>query len=68
MRQSSVVNEWIDEGRRLASLEMLVAMLTTKFGPLTDATLETLRELPDDRLKAMALELLTAKTLAELGL
>jgi len=72
MRQSSVVNEWIDEGvekgRRLERLEILEAMLTTRFGPLTDANLETLRAMSDDRLKALSLQLLTAKTLAELGL
>lgn len=68
MRQSSVVNEWIDEGRRLARIEMLEAQLTTRFGPLSEGQLANLRGLPDDGLTAMALQLLSAQSLAELGL
>jgi hypothetical protein len=80
VRQSSVVNEWVEEGRvegrvegrqegaRIARLEMLEAHLTTRFGPLSEETLAALRALPDDRLRAVSLELLSAKSLAELGL
>ena len=76
VRQSSVVNEWIDEGRvegevkgrRVGQIELLEAMLETKFGPLPEASLAALRALPDDRLKAVSTALLSAKSLAELGL
>ena len=68
MRQSSVVNEWIDEGRRLARIEMLEAQLTTRFGPLSEGQLANLRAAPDDGLRTLSVQLLTAKSLAELGL
>ena len=57
-----------EEGRRIALIEVLEAMLETKFGPLPPESLARLRELPDDRLKQVAVAMLTAATLAELGL
>ncbi len=68
VRQSSVVNEWIEEGRQEGRVELLEAILETKFGPLPEASLAALRSLPDDRLKAVSTALLSAKSLAELGL
>jgi hypothetical protein len=72
MRESSVVNGWIEEGRveghRVGQIELLEAMLTTRFGPLSDANLSALRALPDDRLRGLSVQLLSAKSLAELGL
>jgi len=76
VRQSSVVNEWIEEGRvegrvegrQEGRVELLEAILETKFGPLPEASLAALRALPDDRLKAVSTTLLSAKSVAELGL
>ncbi len=80
VRQSSVVNEWIEEGRveglrvgrveglRVGQVELLEAQLTTRFGTLSEVSLAALRALPDDRLKAVSTALLSAKSLAELGL
>ena len=84
VRQSTVVNEWIEEGRvegrvegeqqglarglRAGRLELLEAQLTTKFGPLALETMDRLRALPDDQLKAVSVKVLTATALADLGL
>jgi len=80
MRQSSVVNEWIEEGRvegeakgeakgrRVGQIEMLEAILTTRFGPLSEGQLANLRAASDDGLRALSLQLLSAQSLAELGL
>ena len=84
VRQSSVVNEWIEEGRvegrvegeqqglarglRAGRLELLEAQLTTKFGPLTAESLDRLRTLPDDVLKTVSVKFVTATALADLGL
>ena len=50
MRQSSVVNEWIEEGRvegrQEGRVELLEAIHETKFGPLPEASLAALRALP----------------------
>ena len=76
VRQSSVVNEWIEEGRvegrveglRVGQVELLEAQLTTRFGTLSGVSLAALRALPADRLKAVSTALLSAKSLAEVGL
>ena len=60
--------EALVEGRRLAQLELLEAMLENRFGPLLSATLDRLRDLPDGSLKALALQIHNVKSLAELGL
>lgn len=57
-----------EEGRRIATLELLEAQLEAAFGPLSADTLTTLRAMPDDRLKQIAVALPKAKSLAELGL
>lgn len=57
-----------DEGRALGQVELLEALLETRFGKLPAESLAKLREVPDDRLKPMAIALTTAKSLAELGL
>jgi len=68
MRESLSVNEWIQEGRVEGRLELLEAMLTTKFGPLSPQTMGRLRELPDDQLKAVSIRFVTATSLSDLGL
>jgi len=47
---------------------LLEAILTSKFGPLPESALAALRALPEDGLRKLSLELLAAKSLAELGL
>ena len=80
MRESLSVNEWIQEGRQEGRvegrvegrhegrLELLEAVLTTKFGPLSPQTMDRLRELPDDQLKSVSIRFVTATSLADLGL
>ena len=72
VRESTVVNGWIAEGeqkgRRIGQFELLEAQLTTRFGPLSEESLTALRALTDDRLRTLSVELLSAKSLAELGL
>jgi hypothetical protein len=58
----------VAEGRRTARLEMLEAMLATKFGPLTAEHLTSLRAKSDDDLVAIGKKVMTAATLADLGL
>jgi len=58
----------LEKGQRLGQVEFLEAALTTKFGPLPPAVLEQLRQLPDDRLKAMPGLLFSANSIADLGL
>ncbi len=55
-------------GARLGQLEFLEATLTSKFGELPADSLERLRALSDERLKAMPGLLFSAATLADLGL
>lgn len=76
MRESPTVNGWIEEGRvegqqqgrQQGRLELLEAILTTKFGQLPAGTMDRLRALPDDQLKALSVRFVTATTLADLGL
>jgi hypothetical protein len=80
LRESLSVNEWIQEGRQEGRvegrvegrhegrLELLEAVLTTKFGPLSPQTMDRLRELPDDQLKSVSIRFVTATSLADLGL
>lgn len=58
----------LQKGQRVGQLEILEAALTSKFGPLSAETLERLRQLPDEQLKAIPARLFSANTLAELGL
>ena len=57
-----------DEGRALGRVELLEALLESRFGTLSAETLAKLREVPDDRLKPLAIALSTATSLAEIGL
>jgi len=57
-----------EEGRRIALIELLEAQLESRFGPLSSESLARLRELPDDRLKQLGIALVSAGSLAELGL
>ncbi len=80
MKRARPVLEWLEEGKqvglvegqalgeRIGRLEFLEAAITSKFGELPEAVLEHLRQLPDERLEAMPGVLLSAATLADLGL
>lgn len=52
----------------LGRIEVLRRQLQSKFGPLTQTHLERLNEMTPEQLDALAIALLAAKTLAELGL
>ncbi len=52
----------------LGRIEVLRRQLQSKFGPLTQAHLERLNEMTPEQLDSLAIALLTAKTLVELGL
>jgi hypothetical protein len=58
----------LEQGRRIATLELLEAQLQTKFGALSADTLTALRAMTDDQLKRLGVTLPTAASLAELGL
>jgi len=58
----------LQKGERLGRLEFLEEAITCKFGELPEAVLEQLRQLSDDRLKAMPRLLFSTATLADLGL
>ena len=55
-------------GARLGQLEFLEATLTSKFGELPADSLDRLRALSEERLKAMPGLLFSSATLADLGL
>jgi hypothetical protein len=55
------------EGRRLATLELIEAMLETKFGKLTEASLTTLRSKTNDELRDLGIRLTQVSSLTELG-
>ena len=60
--------EGVELGRRKGAIEFLEAQLATKFGPLPAASLCALRALPDADLARIGLAILTAPSLADLGL
>jgi hypothetical protein len=59
---------WIERGRIQGHQEVLQMQLEKRFGPLSTALLEKLKSLPPERLDEIALALLDAKSLTELGL
>ena len=58
----------LERVRRLATIELLEAMLESQFGPLASESLDRLRQMPDDVLKSLATKIFKAQSLAELGL
>lgn len=57
-----------EEGRRLALLELVEALLETKFPAQQPEVMDRVRQLPDDRLRELALAIPNAQSLADLGL
>ena len=55
-------------GLRMGRLEVLEAILETKFGSLSSSALEKLRQLPDEALHALPVAVAKAGSLSELGL
>jgi flagellar biosynthesis/type III secretory pathway protein FliH len=53
------------EGRTEGRMEMVLKLLESRFGPLTEASLTRVRGLQDAQLDAVAERLLTAQTLNE---
>ena len=56
------------QGRREGRREMLLEMLAFKFGAVSEETRAAVEALSEQRLNEFALRLLTARSLAELGL
>jgi len=56
------------KGRRLAQIEMLEAMLETRFGKLSEESLAALRAKPEEELLQLGIKILSVQSLAELGL
>ena len=57
----------IEKGRRVERLETLEALLETQFSPLPPGFMDRVRQLPDERLRQLALAIPRAKSLADLG-
>lgn len=57
-----------ERGRRAGQLELLEAMIASRFGSLSEPSLTKLRALTDTELQQLSLRILTATTLADLGL
>jgi len=62
------IERGLDRGRRAALVEVLEALLDTKFGPLAPGVLDRLRGIPDDRLLALVKRVPFAASLQELAI
>lgn len=63
-----LMRESLLEGRRAATLELLEALLASRFGSLPPESLAALRGLPDERLREIGTGILSAHSLEALGL
>ncbi len=61
-------NEARNEARRTGHIELLEALLESRFGALSETSLAKLRAIPDEQLRPLALALHSAATIADLGL
>jgi hypothetical protein len=57
-----------ERAHRVGQLELLEAQIVDRFGSLSDSSLSKLRALPDAELRSLAVRLLKANSLTELGL
>jgi hypothetical protein len=62
------VEQGLERGRRAGQIELLEALLTDRFGSLSEESLAKLRALPDAALRQLGGDLLKAPSLAALGL
>ena len=67
LMNKTVYDQGLEQGRRLGRLELLEAMLESKFSPLPPGLIDRVCQLPDERLRQLALALPTATSLADLG-
>ncbi|MFN4258226.1 MAG: DUF4351 domain-containing protein [Gemmataceae bacterium] len=58
----------LEQGRRKERLELIHALLEERFGPLAPELREQLEHLSMDELRRLALRIVKASSLAELGL
>jgi hypothetical protein len=58
----------VAQGQELASRRIIRTQLEHRFGPLREAVLNQINSLPTERLDALAVAILSAKSLVELGL
>jgi hypothetical protein len=61
-------DEGVEKGRLAAMFELVEALLEKKFGPLSAEIVDRLRQKPADDVRAMAVQIVSATSLAELGL
>jgi len=59
---------WTEEGIERGQMQLVLELLETKFPPLSDAVRQRVAQLPPDVIRRLALRLLTAGSLRELGL
>src|SRR5438874_421930 len=57
-----------EEGKTEGQRELLLEQLKTKFGPLPEPVLEVIHSLPDGQILELGKRILTANSLADLGL
>jgi hypothetical protein len=63
--QSDFARKYVAQGIAEGRLEIILKLLTLRFGELTDATRSRLRKAPDAQLDSVAERVLTAQTLDE---
>jgi hypothetical protein len=68
MTAPTIYEEGLQQGKATGQRELLLELLESQFGPLSDEVRQRVEQLPPDQLPELGRKLLKAQSLAELGL